>query len=257
MLNTGQNIYIVVLWMTLSVTCLVLLNFLWPPSRRRTHNDVIGWQLTVLGTVYAVMIGFMLYAVWANYTTAETNVENETNALVNLFRIAGGLPAAQRDTIHIAAMNYANTVVDDEWPTMARDQMPHTGQMFVMQMWNTLAQTPATTPAQQISLQQAMRELSSLAEHRRIRILDSRSQMPQVLWLVLIFGGIVTIASCCLIGSENRQLHLAMILATSLLISMALVAIGDIDRPFSGSVHVSVEPFIRSQANMLHPNDLQ
>lgn len=255
MLNTGQNIYIVVLWVVLSVTCLELLNFLWPPSRRRTHNDVIGWQLTVLSAIYGVMIGFMLLAVWSNYKASEANVENETNALVNLFRIAGGLPAAQRDTIHIAAMNYANTVVNEEWPAMARDEMPHSGQLFVMQMWNTLAQTPATTPTQQVSLQQAMRELSSLAEHRRVRLLDSRSTMPRVLWLVLVFGGIITIAACCLIGSENKRLHLAMILATSLLISMALIAIGDIDQPFQGGIHISVEPFIRSQANMLRPND--
>ena len=51
-------------------------------------------------------------------------------------------------------------------------------------------------------------------------------------------GGMITIASSCLIGSENVPLHFVLIISLSLLVSLALVAIGDIDRPFQGSVHV-------------------
>ena len=61
---------------------------------RSVHNDVIGWQIAILGTIYAVMIGFMLYAVWNNFQTAETNANNEANDLVNLYRAADGLPQA-------------------------------------------------------------------------------------------------------------------------------------------------------------------
>lgn len=253
MLGTAQNIYLVVLWIVLSLTCLVLLNCLWAPSRRRAHNDVIGWQLSILGTIYAVMIGFMLYAVWANFQTAETNVDKEANALVNLFRTADGLPAAQRDAIHIAAANYANAVLNQEWATMDRDQVPHAGQQFIMQLWAVMTRTPVENQAQQVSLQQAMQELSTLTEHRRVRILESRSKMPMILWTVLVIGGVVTLASSCLIGSDNTALHFSLIMALSLLISMALIAIGDMDRPFQGTVHVNPYAFVRSQQTMLSP----
>ena len=33
--------------------------------KRRTYNDIIGWQVSVLGTTYAVILGFMLYTVWS------------------------------------------------------------------------------------------------------------------------------------------------------------------------------------------------
>jgi hypothetical protein len=240
-------------WVVLSITFSVLLNRVWAPSQRRAHNDVIGWQISILGTVYAVMIGFMLYAVWANFQTAETNTDNEANALVNLFRTADGLPAAQRDAIHIAATNYGNAVLNQEWSTMNQDLEPREGTPYIIQLWAITTSTPAQNYSQMVSLHQAMSELSDLTKHRRIRILESRSQMPTILWTVLVIGGMITIAACCLIGSENVALHYTLILALSLLISLALVAIADIDRPFQGGVHVSPYAFVRAQQTMMHP----
>ena len=111
LLDAGQNIYIVVLWITLSITCLVMLNTFWEPSRRSVHNDVIGWQIAILGTIYAVMIGFMLYAVWNNFQTAETNANNEANDLVNLYRAADGLAQVQCDQIQQYARNYVQSAL--------------------------------------------------------------------------------------------------------------------------------------------------
>ena len=256
MLDTAQNVYLIAVWVALSITCLVLLNRFWAPSRRRVHNDVIGWQISILGTIYAVMIGFMLYAVWANFQTAETNADNEANALVNLFRVADGLPAAQRDAIQTPAVNYANAVLNREWPTMSRDQPAHSGQIFIMQLWAATTSISTQNASQQAYLQQAMVELSRLTEHRRVRILESRTRMPPILWAVLVIGGMITIASCCLIGSENIALHFSLIFAVSLLISLALVAIADIDQPFQGGVHVSPYAFVRAQDTMLSPQTI-
>lgn len=254
MLNLAQDIYLVVLWVILSLTYLTLLNRIWSPTKRRVHNDVIGWQISIIGTIYAVMIGFMLYAVWANFQSAEANTHGEANALINLFRTADGLPMEQRSAIQIASVNYCNEVLTHEWVTMAHDGPPHSAQPFIMQLWAILTHTPAQTNLQQISLLQSMRELTTLTEHRRIRILESQSGMPTILWMVLVFGGGITIASCGLIGTENTALHYVLIIALSLLISLALIAIGDIDRPFQGSVHIAPNAFIRAQETMLHPN---
>jgi hypothetical protein len=252
-LNTTQNIFLVIMWVVLSMSYLVLLNRLWSPTKRRVHNDVIGWQISILGTIYAVMIGFMLYAVWANYQTAESNVHGEANAVVNLFRTAEGLPAAQRSAVEIATVNYSHAVITDEWPTMQRAGAPHAAQPFIMQLWSTLSNTPTQDYSQQASLTQAMQELSTLTRHRRLRVLESATGMPTILWTVLVVGGIITIGSCGLIGTENIALHFVLLFALSLLISLALVAIGDIDRPFQGSVSVSPVAFARAQETMLNP----
>jgi hypothetical protein len=235
-----------------------MLNTFWEPSRRSVHNDVIGWQIAILGTIYAVMIGFMLYAVWNNFQTAETNADNEANNLVNLYRAADGLQEPQRDFIQLAARSYAAQVVAQEWPTMHNDVSgkgveKFAGHQYVVKLWATTSQTLTADLAQQASLRQVMIELSNMTEHRRIRLLESRSKMPDILWGVLVMGGMITIASSCLIGSENVPLHFVLIISLSLLISLALVAIGDIDRPFQGSVHVTPTAFQQAADTMMQP----
>jgi hypothetical protein len=78
--------------------------------------------------------------------------------------------------------------------------------------------------------------------------------MPGILWSVLVVGGMITIGSSCLIGSENVLLHFVLIIALSLLIALALVAIADIDRPYQGSIHVDPTAFQRAQESILRPN---
>ena len=98
-----------------------------------------------------------------------------------------------------------------------------------------------------------MAELSSLTEHRRVRILQSETSMPMILWTVLVIGGVITIGASGLIGTENVALHFTLMIAISLLISLALIAIADIDRSFQGGVHIRPTAFVRAQEIMLSP----
>src|ERR1700761_9651842 len=114
MLGTGQNVVIVVVGVTCSLFFMAAVNYYWPAEQRRAHNDLIGWQLTVLGTTYAVIVGFMLYTVWTNFGAADTNASAEANSLINVYQLAEGLPASQRDELRKAANTYADTGLNVE-----------------------------------------------------------------------------------------------------------------------------------------------
>jgi hypothetical protein len=250
MLNTFQNVVIVVLTVTASLLFMWGLNRIWPWEKRRAHNDLIGWQLSILGTTYAVILGFMLYTVWTNFGAAELNAENEANALGNLYRLAEGLPDPQRGQIEVLARSYAETVIDQDWPQMAADHSPESSRKVNQDMWRTLMSTKTGSPTEIIAEDHALSELSALTEHRRIRLLQNASRLPSVLWCLLVIGGTVTIASASTFGSANTPLHALQVFVFSLLIILALVAVADIDRPFQGSVHVSHFAFQRAQKGM-------
>ncbi len=80
-------------------------------------------------------------------------------------------------------------------------------------------------------------------EHRRVRQLQSGFKLPVILWFVLIFGGVVTVANSCLIGMEDARLHVLFIVSLTCLVALVLVAIAEIDRPFHGTVRVAPESF--------------
>src|ERR1700712_389024 len=113
MLNASQNLLVVLATVAGSLLLMAVLNRLWPVEKRRVHNDMIGWQLSVLGTTYAVIVGFMLYTVWINYGAADLNADAEANALVNIYRLADGLPPQQGTRLKQLARAYGDAVVDN------------------------------------------------------------------------------------------------------------------------------------------------
>lgn len=251
MLTTAQDVVLVIVIVACSLLFMLILDRLWARERRRAHNDIIGWQLSVLGTTYAVMVGFMLYTVWTNFGVADLNVDSEANAMANVYSLAAGLPEPQRSELRETARNYANTVITQDWPIMARDKNVSLASMKIDQaMWRILMEVTTPTPGEAVAKDHAISELSTMTACRRIRRLQSSSRIPTVLWCVLLMGGIVTIASSCMFGSENMPLHAMQVFAFSLLLALVLVAIADIDRPFEGSVHVSDVAFRRALTNM-------
>ena len=64
MLSIWQSVLIVLGTIALSLVFLAVLRRIWPATQRTEHNDIIGWQISVLGTTYAVILAFMLWNVW-------------------------------------------------------------------------------------------------------------------------------------------------------------------------------------------------
>ena len=129
-------------------------------------------------------------------------------------------------------------MINDEWPAMNRGTISHVGTEVIEKLWATASQSQSLTASEQVSLERTTTEISSIAEHRRIRQLQSQITLPGILWALLIAGATITIMSSCLFGSDYPALHILQVVTLTLLLSLALVAIADINRPFQGSVHV-------------------
>lgn len=250
MMTIKQNLLVVAAAVLVSLLFMLGLNRLWPWQKRRTHNDLIGWQLSILGTTYAVILGFMLYAVWNSFEEAELNVDLEANAVVDIYRLAGAFPEPQRTQLQTLARSYVDAVIHQEWPQMAKGEVPEIGSKINAEMWRTVISVKSTLPMESNAQEHAMSELDSIAQHRLTRILQSTTQLPDVLWWVLLVGGVLTIVSACTFGTDSMQLQAMQVFCLSLLVSLSLVAISDIHRPFHGLIHVSDYAFRRAQQGM-------
>lgn len=214
---------------------------------RKESNDFTGAVVAVIGTTYAVILAFMLANVWNMAQQAAANEEQEANALVNVWRIAGELQLPAANQIQVLCAKYADSAINQEWPAMAesRPLPPETGEI-INQLWHLAGQIQAQPGRSSIAEYQLMEELRLLTEFRRLRIMQSREGLPGILWAILIAGGIITVAASCLFGVPNFKFHILQVVVLTFLISLVLVAIADIDRPFQGPVRVQPEGFIFS-----------
>lgn len=116
MLTVKQNLIAVAATVLGSLLFMAGLNRVWPWDKRRAHNDVIGWQLSILGTTYAVILGFMLYAVWTSFGEAALNVDLEANSVVDISRLTDALPEPQRTELQTLTRPCTDAVINQEWP---------------------------------------------------------------------------------------------------------------------------------------------
>ena len=250
MLSLFQSITVVVLIVAASLTFLWILRSIWPNEQRRQHNDLIGWQVNIIGTTYAVIIGFMLYTVWTNFQAAQANAENEADALVNVVRSARGLPATQTRLIHDLASQYVDVMLTQEWPAMDELKVSPASQQVMVKLWAALTSAEIHTPLEQTSLDHAFSALSEMTESRRLRQLEVNASLPGILWTLHTAGVVVTIVSACLFGSVDFKLHMIQVTMLSLVLSLVLTAIADINRPFQGAVRVSPAAFERARGSL-------
>jgi hypothetical protein len=250
MLTLAQNILIIVIVLAASLAFMAALNRIWPVAGRYASNDQIGWQLSVLGTTYAVILGFMLYTEWTTFSAANLNASLEASALRSIFRLAEGLPAPQRSQLEVQVRAYADAVVNDDWPQMARGQVPETSHIINENMWRTLMSIRTASNSESIAQDHALSELSTLTQRRRERLLQSVTRLPAIFWCVLLVGGFLTMLSVSMFGSVNSRLHAIQVSSLTLLVTLVMLAIADVDSPFRGWVHISDYPFLRAQQNM-------
>jgi hypothetical protein len=253
MVSIGQNIGVIAATVIASLLFMLLLNRLWPWEMRRPHNDLIGWQASILGTTYAVILGFMLYTVWTRLGEADLNVDLEANAVVDIYHLAEGMPEPQRNQLQTLARSYVSAVIDQEWPQMANGETPSRTSDINREMWKTVMSARPSSPTEMNAQENALSQLSLLAEHRLTRSVQSAAKLPIVLWCVLLVGGALTILSACTFGNDSLKLQALQVFSLTLLISLSLVAISDIHRPFHGLIRVSDHAFRGAQQTMQVP----
>jgi hypothetical protein len=253
MLSLTDNILIIIVTMAASLLFMVGLNRIWPVKNRHSQNDLVGWQLSVLGTTYAVTLGFMLYTGWTNFTAANLNVEMEANALRNIYRLAEGLPQ-QRAQIQGLTRDYADAVVTHDWPDMAQGRLPEDSHLINENMWKAILAIKVASPSETTAEDHALSELSTLTLHRRARLLQSTYRLPGIFWCVLLVGGVLTVLSVSMFGSASPRIHTMQVFSITLLVTLVMLSIADVDRPFRGWVHISDYAFTRAQMTMRDSN---
>jgi hypothetical protein len=246
-LSLWQDLAILIATLVTALLFMALLNRLWPQEKRSINNDLIGWQLTIVGTTYAVILGFMLYTVWTAFGEAQLNSDLEANSLRNIYSLAEGLPEPQRTELKQETREYAETVITRDWPEMALGEIPEGSHAISQAMVHTVQHVKVDSPTTEVYLDHTFSALINLSEHRRTRILQTVYKLPAIFWAVLIVGGAVTILSAATFGARTPLLHAFQVTSFTLLITLVLLAIGDVNLPFQGWVHVDNYAFIRAR----------
>jgi hypothetical protein len=214
-------------------------------ERLRREHDVVAAILTVLGAIYGVLLAFIVTTVWTQYSHTLEICESEGSCLANLHRDSYCLPLTNQVPARQALINYAQVVINDEWPALARQKDSPKATAAMNHIWREYYTVRPVTETEKIWLQESVARLNELAHQRRLRTLAAQDSLSWLLWVLLVFGGVIVISFVNLFGVERFRSHLFLTLSLACLIVMILHLIHEFDNPFEGEPHIAPTSFER------------
>jgi hypothetical protein len=230
-----------------SLTGLMLVRRCVPISALEASANAAGNYLQALGTIYAVLLAFVVFVVWQQFNDARANVEREANELVDLARTAKGLPVEVRGPLHAQIDRYVALVVGGEWDAMAARDAARFAEAAVVldRIWDALVAYEPRSACHASLYDEALARFNDLSDTRTARISSSMLRIPLALRLLLYSGAFMTVSSMYLLAVPSAIVHVLMTGAMAGAIAHLLYVIGDLDDPFAGEWSVARDPFLR------------
>jgi hypothetical protein len=228
-----------------------LVHRLVPANARQRHNDVAGFIYAALGVIYAVLLALVVIAVWEEYGAARETVEQEANAVADIFWLADRLPEPRGTRVQELARSYAEEVVHREWPLMEQGRTPlmtqeegtPAGWVIIDDIRQNIQGFEARTKSEEQLYAEGLDQVDTLSDARRMRLVAAEEGVPGVLWTVLIFGGMAAVGFTYLFGLESTWSHRLMVATLAAVIGLVLFTVGAMEHPFSGGARIGTGAF--------------
>jgi hypothetical protein len=206
-------------------------------------HEVSGQYLSIVGTLYAVLLGLIVVDAMEQFQKVTTLVGEESNALAELIYLAGRMPGPVKADVQRRAAEYARLVIDEEWPRMAQGGHLPEARRACFDLMRAVRDWEPATESEKAVYAAAVPAAADYWNARRLRIIACQSGIPPLEWCAVILGGIVTVGLTYFLVIEDFRIQVALTGLVAVLISLNIFLILVFGYPFSGEIRVSPENF--------------
>jgi len=233
-----QGILVVGGSIALAVIGLELVRRLLPPAWRMEDQSLAAHFSAAIDRLYGVLLAFVVVVVWSHFDDGKVIVAREANQVGDLSRMAKVFSPSVEQSLRKALINYAATVIQDEWPAMARHRESTRTWMAMEELWNTVRAVHPSTAQETIVYDRILFRLNELSDSHRLRLLASEDKVPGILWVLLILGGGATVASTYFLRLNSHAPQVLLTVLVAGVIGFILFLIISLNSPFAGSIRL-------------------
>ena len=201
-----------------------------------SDNPAISAVLTLVGGLQAVLMTFVLIALFDGDADARTGAYREADGLVSLAWSANALPEPSRARIQSLAKEYATTVAESEWPRMrAGEAVGGAGWTELTELRRAIDGVATSSEWQEDRRIAAADAAWDVYEARQARLERANGGLDAVVWLALAIGGLGTVVLTYLFDGLPRRGYLVVTGTVTGAVVLVLFVIFQLQNPFAGT----------------------
>jgi hypothetical protein len=203
-----------------------------------THEE---WEVAknlmqVVAAYIGIMLAFAGVQVWQDFSNTQTAISQEAATAAELYRdftTYGPATLAVRTDLK----GYVGSIIHDEWPLLEEGEASTATEAALDKLFLDFGKIRPNDDRDSAIYSEAFSKLNDLVVLRRERLIDSRSGVPTILWLVGLVGSFLTVSYAS--AFSHTRYTVLMISGISLTLGLVFLFILIVDKPFKGQFHVT------------------
>ena len=210
----------------------------------REYNEVVGQYLSAAGVFFGITLGLLSVAAWENFADVDSTVTLEASNLGVLYRTVSNYPEPERTELTRLLREYARHEIDIAWPKQRQGIVPGPGGNALLdRIHRGIAGFEPRTEGNENIQTEALRQFSNMIETRRQRLSSVETQLPKLVWVVVVGGSLLNLSLLWLLVVENKRLHDFLTVVLAALLGLLVFLLAVMDHPFRGEGSVGPEAF--------------
>ena len=226
---------ILVVAVTATITAKLLVRRRAPVGGWFTDSSRSAGTLSVIGTMFAVMLAFVIFLALQSYQRAREGASVEAIAVSELHSVAAVFKPPLRGHLQGGLVCYTRAVINDEWPAMREGRSSDLVESWINELHRDFANTDPQGAREETAYGQWFDEQAQRRDGRRESIAEATPFVPIPLWLVLSLGASLTIAYM-VAQADRREGFLIQALPigfVTALMTAGLLVIFFLDHPYA------------------------
>jgi len=208
--------------------------------KRESMRDPTSNIFRVVGMLVSLMLALAFAEVIGEMRTIRSSIQREAVAISDIFDVLKLLDLEGTREIRTILIDYAQAVIDDDWPALADDKLSPRVGALKNQIARVIINLKPATKTQEQMVSHMMADIDALSDYRVIR-LDSALVHPPIYIPVIIFGFLVTMAC---FGVYRLHLPLAALITLYMVfVGLVLYLVLALSDPFRGDIGVAPTSF--------------
>jgi hypothetical protein len=206
-------------------------------------HQVAGYMMAVVGTMYSVLLGFVIVDSMHHMQDVREIVAAEASGLANIFLCSEGLPLEKKTIIRTLCHQYANDVINDEWHSLRSGLYSQKSFHGEFRLWKEIASYQPTTVREQQIDEQLLQQVCQMTQNHRSRVVSASHGVAPIMWLVLSIGGIFTIGFTYFFAVADLRIQILMTAMLTVTLSLNLFLVYVFGNPMARDFGVMPTPF--------------